>query len=107
MPALAFEDTFPNLAAELRAGLLAVQEERLADQVRRLTVLDRCRCGDEFCATMYARLPPRNGWGPGLRNVDVPLASGMLILDVVDEEIASIELLFRDDVRSQLLTLLP
>jgi hypothetical protein len=31
----------------------------------------------------------------------------MLILDVVDEEIASIELLFRDDVRSQLLTLLP
>ena len=33
-------------------------ESELADTVPDLTIVERCRCGDDFCATMYT-YPPR------------------------------------------------
>jgi hypothetical protein len=47
-------DTLPSFAAELQQLLKERSEPELAAQVRQLTIFDRRRCGDDFCATFYA-----------------------------------------------------
>jgi hypothetical protein len=46
-------------------------------------------------------------YGPKHRNVELEPARGMIILDVVDENIVQVEVLYRDDVRAELRLLLP
>lgn len=71
-----------------------------------MRVLERCRCGDDFCATFYTRPKPKGGFGPGHRNMVLTPEKGMLILDVVAGEIACVEVLNRNDVRKKLLAVL-
>jgi hypothetical protein len=106
MPAL-LKDTLPELASELEQLLVKAGEGELASQVPRLSIVDRCRCGDEFCATFYTEPPPRGAFGEGHRNVVLAPAEGMLILDVVLDVIACVEVLYRPSVRRELLLLLP
>jgi hypothetical protein len=106
-PAFNLAEQFPTLADELLVGLAECGEAQLAQQVAELRVLGRCRCGEEFCGQLYTMPQPRGAWGPGLRNVQVPVATGMVILDVVDGRIGSVEVLFRDEVRARLLELFP
>jgi hypothetical protein len=100
-------DVFPELANELRQRLIAVGEPALAESVARLRLIDRCRCGDDFCATFYTAPPPRGAYGPSHRNIDLDPDDGMIILDVVDEQIACVEVLYRNPVRRRLLELCP
>lgn len=99
-------DTLPTLATELRQLLEEHGEPELAAQVPRLVIFDRCRCGDDFCATFYTTPTPMGGFGPGHRNVALTPDKGMLILDVVAGEIACVEVLNREDVRKKLLAVL-
>ncbi|MGA8222436.1 MAG: hypothetical protein WB780_12340 [Candidatus Acidiferrales bacterium] len=100
-------DTLPAFTAELRQLLEEQGESELAAQVSRLAILDRCRCGDDFCATFYTKPKPIGGFGPGHRNVRLMPEDGMLILDVVAGEIACVEVLDRNDVREKLDAVLP
>ena len=104
---LLLADTLPAFSAELRQLLFETGEPELAAQVPGLKILDRCRCGDNFCATFYTQPKPKHGFGPGHRNVRLMPEGGMLILDVVDGEIACIEVLDRKDVREKLDKVLP
>ena len=88
-------EAIPELAVELTALLKEAGET------------DRCRCGDDFCATIYMVPPPQGDWGPGHENVALNPARGDLILDVVDRKITCVEVLFRDEVRNRVLALLP
>jgi hypothetical protein len=99
--------TFPKLSRELQQLLASAGEFALAAQVPELEILDRCRCGDDFCATFYTQPKPVGPYGPGLRNIALQPKEGMLILDVVDGVIAQVELLYRDEVRHKLLTVFP
>jgi hypothetical protein len=100
-------DMFPALAKELQQLLAERCEPQLAAQVQGLTVVGRCRCGDDFCGTFYV-LPKLNGaYGPGHRNVALEPRQGMLILDVLDDKIAAVEVLYREDIRQRLLTEFP
>ena len=54
----------PEFASELRQLLDEQGEPELAAQVTELTILDRCRCGDDFCATVYTQPKPNGGFGP-------------------------------------------
>ena len=94
---------FPELSLELSELLNRAGEEELAGTVAGLNVLDRCRCGDDFCATMYTAPRPRGAWGKGHRNVSLHPKTGFLILDVLHERIVEIEVLYLDEVRGQLL----
>ncbi len=61
-------------------------------------------------ASGTSRCDGRNGSripGPSHRNVVLAPAEGMLILDVVSDVIAQVEVLDRDDIREKLLLLLP
>jgi hypothetical protein len=104
---LLLTDTLPAFAAELRQLLEEHGEPDLAAQVPDLAILDRCRCGDNFCATVYTKPKPDGAYGPGHRNVVLAPDNGSLILDVVAGEIMCVEVLDRNDVREKLDVVLP
>jgi len=70
-------------------------------------VIDHCRCGDDFCATFDTQPPPAGAYGPSHRNVALDPEEGMLILDVVDEHIACVEVLSNEPFRQRLLASCP
>lgn len=104
---LLLADVLPALSTELQQLLTEKGESELAAQVPKLMILDRCRCGDNFCATFYTQPKPESSFGPGHRNVALTPDKGMLILDVVEEAIACIEVLYRDEVLQGLDAVLP
>jgi len=104
---LLLTDTLPAFAAELRQLLEEQGEPELAAQVAGLMIFDRCRCGDDFCATFYTQPKPEGSFGSGHHNLRLVPRKGMLILDVVSGEIACVEVLDRSDVREKVLSVLP
>jgi hypothetical protein len=97
----------PALASEIATLLVEAGESELAAQVPRLRIVDRCRCGDHCCATMYTEPKPAGRYGPGHRNLMLSPQQGMLILDIVADRIMCVEVLDRDEVRKALLALMP
>jgi hypothetical protein len=95
-------DVLQEFARELEALLTAQSESELASQICGLKIVDRCRCGDDFCATFYTQPKPKGSYGPNHKCVEVTPQEGMIILDVVDGKIMKIEVLFRDEIRHQL-----
>jgi hypothetical protein len=104
---LLLTETFPAFANELRHLLIEKGELELAARVSSLEIFERCRCGDDFCATFYTQRKPEGSFGPSHRNLALKPAEGMLILDAVAEEIACVEVLDRKDIRDLLRALLP
>ena len=98
---------FPALSTELQQLLAGQGEPGLAAQVPELAVSDRCRCGDDFCGMFYVLPKPDGAYGPGHRNVALTPGEGMLILDVVNDKIAAVEVLYRDKIRERLLVEFP
>ena len=94
-------------SSELERPIRDAGETVLAEQIANLAIVDRCRCGDSFCSTFYVMPKPPGAYGPGHRNVALDPQQGMVILDVVNEKIAAVEVLYRDDVRDSLVKLLP
>ncbi len=101
------KDAIPELAEELESLLLKQGEPELATQIPQLRIVDRCRCGDDFCAQFYTVPRPTGSWGAGHRNISLDCKTGMLVLDVVDDKVTSVEVLDRDEIRRKLHELLP
>jgi hypothetical protein len=102
MPRLLASDLFPELLEELRLCLLAYERPELIEQLVDLEIVDRCRCGESSCATFYTVPPPEGAWGPGHESLLLDSETGMLVLDVLDSKIVSVEVLNRDDIREKL-----
>jgi len=100
-------ETLPELAQELEELLIQATEPALAAQIHTLTIVDRCRCGDDFCATLYTEPRPQGSYGPNHRNIELNASEGMIILDVVGSKIACVEVLYRDEIRKALHSALP
>lgn len=98
-------DLLPAFAAELDRALRADDAADLADQVRGLSITAVCRCGDDFCSSFYTGPRPDGPWGQTHRNVSPEVAAGMIVLDVVDDQIRYVEVLDRADVKSIMATL--
>jgi len=101
------KDVLSEFAQELTSLLTEQGEPDLAAQVPGLRLFSRCRCGDDFCATVYTAPRPKGAWGPEHESVALDPVEGFLILDVVNREIVSIEVLHRDDLRKEVLALFP
>jgi hypothetical protein len=87
---------WPHLAAELVTALREEGENDLADRVDTLRVLQQCGCDDDFCQSFYPAPEPTGAYGPGHRNVCLSSSEpGYLILDVVDDAIMYVEVLYR------------
>lgn len=100
-------EILPVLADELEELLEKAEELDLAAQVSQLTIVERCRCGDDCCASFYTQLSPEGHYGPGGRSVELKAPEGMLILDIVDGTIVHVDVLNRNDFRQKLLAALP
>ena len=92
-------DVLPDVGDEIIRSLEARGEAALAATVPALPVLDRCRCGDDFCAMVYTAPRPEGAHGPGLRNLQIEASEGVIILDVVERRIMGVEVLFRPGAR--------
>jgi len=90
-------EVFPELAAELQQLHAELGESALAEQVPELSVVERCRCSDDFCGMFYVLPEPDGAYGAEHRNV----------LDVLADKIAAVEVLYRDEVRKKLLVEFP
>jgi|SRR5690242_5961860 len=101
------KEVLPSFAAELEQLLENEGEGELAAQVPGLMIVDRCRCGDDFCASFYTQPKPKGAYGPGHRCLELEPAEGMLILDLLADRIAHVEVLNRNEIREKLLAALP
>ena len=97
----------PEFSEEIKLLLVEAGELRLAEQISDLKIVDRCRCGDSFCATFYTAPIPQPSYGPTHRNVALDPEAGIVILDVEGEEIKCVEVLYRDEIRAKLHALVP
>lgn len=93
-------DRWPVLAGQLRAALIADDERELVGQVDELPVVEMCACGEDYCQSFCTQPPPEGSYPYDenrARNVVLskPGWAGYLILDVVDDQIAFVEVLYR------------
>ena len=95
-------ESLPDLSRELIELLLTAREPSLVAQIDDLEIVAKCSCSDDFCASFYTAPKPVGSYGPTHRNLDLGPAKGMIILDLVDDRIVHVEVLYRDDVRSKL-----
>jgi hypothetical protein len=100
-------DILPQLARELELLLKKQGELDLAAQVSTLNIIDRCRCGDDFCSSLYTQPKPEGRYGPDYRCFDLDAAEGMIIIDVASSLIAHVEILNRNDVRRSVVAAFP
>jgi hypothetical protein len=100
-------DVAPELVAELERLLVQAGESSLAAQVNTLHVVDRCRCGDDFCATFYTVPLPVGGYGPGHRTIALATETGYLNVDALESDIAQVEVLFRDELKAKIHAAIP
>ena len=96
----------PAFAAELEKSLRDQGRADLASQVAELPLVDRCRCGDDFCASFYTAAKPAGAYGPGHSNLTVD-CDGIVVLDLVDDKIRHVEVIHRPDVQRALFAVLP
>ena len=126
-PLFPLRQIWPDVIALLKSLLTEAGEIELAATVEGLEVYDRCRCGSDHCATVYTKPRPSGGFGPGHRNVvfwnantidldtrlrvgdtsTAPTTEYTTILDVVQDEIRCIEILYDHESRRRLLAALP
>ena len=99
------QDALPDLTDELARLLSKNNEKDLVKQIPRLRLVDRSRCGDDFCATLYTAPKPKGAYGPNHESISLNPSSGQLILDLLERKIVCIEILFREDFRSRVLQL--
>ena len=100
-------EELPELSAELQKLLNQAGEPTLAASVPQLPIVDRCRCGDDFCATFNVKYTRTGDSGIARNSIPLDPEEGMIIVDVVNGELVSIEVLYRDKIRQKLLALFP
>jgi hypothetical protein len=101
------EIVLPEFAAELEELPRTSKEPELAAQVSTLRIARRCSCEDDFCATFYTQFDPAVHPRGSAHCLELDPQDGMIILDVVSGQIAGVEVLYRDDVRSRLRAVFP
>ena len=104
---LLFRDVLPDLANELAALLEKMNEQELVEQISQLQLVNRCDCGDDFCATLYTAPQPKGAFGPNHQTLSLNPTSGMMILDLVNRNIVCVEILWREDIRNDIAKLFP
>ncbi len=100
------QDIAPELVEELQRLLTDEGRPELADQSAELVVVDRRRCGDDFCASFYTA-PPCGPLGPDHYTIALSPKEGMLNVDVVGARIVYVEALYRDNLRNEIHTAVP
>jgi len=100
-------DVLPEFATELKSLLKDSNRCELAEQVDDLTIVDRCRCEDSFCASFYTQPKPEGTYGHPHATIPLEPKDVMLLVDTADGRIVHVEILHRDAIRDALLIRIP
>jgi hypothetical protein len=100
-------EVLPEFASELEELLIKANHAELAVQPPGLSIVRRCRCNDDFCATFYTQHEPQERSYRDARCLELEPIEGMVNLDIVSVRIAGVEVLYRDDVRRALRAVFP
>jgi hypothetical protein len=100
-------NAIPELAEELTSLLDKPGLFDVAEQVARLSIVDRCRCGEDSCATFYTAPRSAEAWGAGHENIPLSSESGLLVLDLLNRKIVCVEVLDRSEIKEKLDKILP
>jgi hypothetical protein len=92
----------PAFATELEDLVRRAGRVDLAPQIRDLLVLDRCDCGDDGCAHFYTAAKPTGAYGPTHSNVLLPSTKGTVVLDLLGDRIAAVEVFDRPHIKAVL-----
>jgi len=101
------QQLFPRFCAELEDLVGASNRPELAAQLSELLVVSRCECGDANCAHFFTAARSSTGHGPRHSNLVLNASDGLIVLDVVDDQIVAIEVLDLPDVKELLDAALP
>jgi len=97
----------PEFAQELQRLIAAADRPELVGQVVDLPIVDRCRCGQDNCATFHTAPRPEGAYPPGHDCVMLDPDTGLVILDLVENQIVCVEVLDRPDVKELLDQFMP
>jgi hypothetical protein len=100
MSSTLLRNVLPEFAAEVSGALEKRGEAGLARHIENLRILRFDIDGPADAVAIYTEPKPKAAYGSPLRNIQLDVPKGMVILDVVGERIASIEILGRGDIRA-------
>lgn len=90
------EDVWPDLASELRKGLLVAEKPDLAGQISELRIEATCGCGDRFCQSIHTIPPSDKPYPDPTYTIEV----GDIQVDVAQGNICYIEIMDHDELES-------
>jgi hypothetical protein len=90
----------PEIAEEVRQLLKIIERTDLLPSLDAARFVSPCRCGDDFCSSIYTAIKPSGPWGPNHETVPLGADKGMINLDIVEGKIVYVEILDRPDIRS-------
>lgn len=92
-------ELFPGFVTELEQLVLNSAHPELSFQIRSLPVVARCLCRSKNCAHFYTEKPAATGYGTGHWTLELNPKRGLIVLDLIEYRIVSIEVLDRSDVK--------
>jgi hypothetical protein len=96
------KELFSELVEEIRTLLQAGDRTDLISSLESAIIVDKCRCGDDFCSSIYTAARPTGSWGADHETVPLEPQKGLINLDTVAGRIVYIEVIDRPNFRNVL-----
>lgn len=98
-------DQFADLALDLDSAFRSIGRDDLAESVWQAEIVEPCPCANEACGTFYT-LPEHVRTGREKHLFDLQINTmGIISVGIVDDQLASVELLGRPDICKRLIQL--
>ena len=95
---ISLKDLFSELVEDIRVLLESAARTDLIPSLEKAGIVDKCRCKDDFCSSIYTAEKPTGSWEPDHETVSQKPKNGMINLDVVSDRIVYIEVIDRPDI---------
>ena len=97
------KDILPDFSKELVLLLNHKNESILAKQIDKLEIKSICNCKEDFCSTFFTS-DLKDDLKNFAQTVDLSPENGIVNVDVIDNKIVSIEVLYREEIKNKLIS---
>ena len=97
------KEVLPDLSNELKTLLEKESNFHLAESIDLLRIYEKCECDETSCASFYTVPKPNGAYGIEHESLMLDANEGLLILDLVENEIKFVEILNRPEIRKNLI----
>ncbi|MDD2273518.1 MAG: hypothetical protein PHP95_07215 [Desulfuromonadaceae bacterium] len=104
MQKILLKDSLPDFAYELKYLLVRENMPDLANQIVDMQIdVERCFSGEDYFTMICTGLQPLLGWGTGQPSIVLTPHKGTILLNVIGNDIISVEIFFRSDIQERFL----